>query len=207
MLSLSFEPKIDVGHFLTSLTLIAGFFWWLYTSIRGWRQKSNDEARSGALRLLLKILRDCDGRSMSIDALHETFHASALREQRIAYCGRDYRFKSIPVFEAAIYRLDWEGKVDFPSSNEVVFRVDSHKVQPPRFVPTQADTRRMLAILADLLNKQTPQSWEIEAAAESCMLVAPEATAELLRNSLNAADPNQAQCVLAAMRRLVPQRV
>jgi hypothetical protein len=203
MASLNFEPKIDVGHFLTFITLTVGFLWWLYSSIRARREKSNEDARSGALRLILKILRDHSGPSIHIEQLHRQFHSPDMRDLRKAYCGRDYKFKSMPVFEAAIYRLDWEGKIAFPSSSEIAFRVDKHQGDAPKFVTTCSDRKKMLSILSDLLSRKEPTEWEIESVAETCLLVAPKETTDLLRNALNSPDPKLAQHVLSAMRRLV----
>src|SRR5262245_51814011 len=114
---LRFEDKVDVGLFLTFVTLIAGFLWWLYTTIRAWRKTGTDEARSGALRLLLRMLRERQGSPASIKSLFEEFHSPNLKALRKAYCRRDFKFKNESTFEAAIYRLDWESKIDFISSD------------------------------------------------------------------------------------------
>jgi hypothetical protein len=71
MFGLRFQPTVDVGQFLTFLTLVGGFLWWLYTSIRGWRQKAAEDARSGALRLILKILRNDAKGPMALKALFD----------------------------------------------------------------------------------------------------------------------------------------
>lgn len=204
MSSLPFDPKLDVGHFLTSLTLMAGFAWWLYTTTKSWRDRSRDDARSGALRLILRILRD-HGEPIAIDQLREKFHAPELRELRRAYCGRDYCFEDAPSFEAAVYRLDWEGKIDFPSSHEVVFRVDTHSQRPPTFSPTQMDAKHMLSVLQDAINDQHTSAYEVERIAEACMLTAPGETRQLLREHLQSPDPRIARKIAAALVRLLPQ--
>lgn len=204
MFPIEFESKIDIGHFLTFLTLVVGFCWWLYTSVRAWRQKSNDDARSGALRLLLKILRDHEGKPITIDCLYEQFHSPEMESIRRTYCGRNYRFKTTPLFEAAIYRLDWEGKVDFPSPNEVVFRVDRHVDQAQKFIPTESDKEKMLKTLQRLLADEDLKPWDMERIAESCMRAAPAETAALLREKLHASDPRVSTAVVHVLYRLLP---
>ena len=54
----SLKKEIDIGTFLTFITLVAGFVLWLYSTLKSWHDKGQEEARSGALRLLLKLLRE-----------------------------------------------------------------------------------------------------------------------------------------------------
>src|SRR5947209_8663595 len=110
---LIFKNDIDVGHILTLLALTAGFIWWVYTTQREWRKINRDDARSGALRLLLRRLREEPGDSITLTALREKFSLPAMKALRVEYCGRDFQFKNETQFEAAIYRLDEEGKIDF----------------------------------------------------------------------------------------------
>ena len=119
----SFKREIDVGHFLTFLTLIAGFGWWLFTTIRSWRKTAEEDARSGALRLLLRLLRDKNGAPVRLSDLFQEFNSAGMKELRKAYCRKKWQFKDEMQFEAAIYRLDWEGKIKFASKDEVCFRL------------------------------------------------------------------------------------
>src|SRR4051812_10820151 len=98
-----FKPQIDIGHFLTFVTLVAGFAWWLYTSIAARRKTAEDEARSGALRLLLRMLRERRGVPATFEALLERFSSPELLQLRRAYCRRDFKFKDGAKFEAVIY--------------------------------------------------------------------------------------------------------
>ena len=56
MFGFPFEPKIDIGHFLTFITLVLGFLGAGYNVLKSWRKKAEEDAKSGALRLLLHIL-------------------------------------------------------------------------------------------------------------------------------------------------------
>jgi hypothetical protein len=109
---LQFDPKVDIGHFLTFLTLLAGFILWLYTTISDRRRRSEDDARSGALRLMLKILREAR-EPLTTGELFQQFQSNEKRSERKVYCGRDWKFKSETQFETALYRLHWESKIEF----------------------------------------------------------------------------------------------
>src|SRR5690349_16760873 len=104
--------EIDISALLTLITLVGGFIWWAYTTQREWRRKTFDDARSGALRLLLRILREREETHVSLIELHNLFRSPQMKTLRKAYCKRDFRFKNESEFEAAVYRLDWEGKID-----------------------------------------------------------------------------------------------
>src|SRR5579863_10265204 len=55
------KHEIQIGDAFTSITLFAGFVGFLIATVKDRRKKSKDESQSGALRLLLKILRENRG--------------------------------------------------------------------------------------------------------------------------------------------------
>ncbi|MDF0665779.1 MAG: hypothetical protein P0119_06850 [Nitrospira sp.] len=113
ILGIPLKAEVDIGHLLTGLTLVAGFAWWVYTTLRATRRTRLREAEDGALRLLRLLLRERRGEPISLEELQKEYNLPEQRDRRRAYCKRDYRFKTSEKFEAAIYALDWEGKVDF----------------------------------------------------------------------------------------------
>jgi hypothetical protein len=185
---LNFDDKIDIGHFLTFVTLVAGFVWWLYTTIRAWRKTSNDEARSGALRLLIRMLRERKGSPASFKSLFEEFHSPTRKAQREAYCRRDFKFKSEDTFEAAIYRLDWEGKIDFVSSDEIVFRVDRYRSQGSYLTPTGSDRSKVVDILKSGFTDTNFNVWDLEKIAQTAMRIAPEQASTAIHEMLENPD-------------------
>lgn len=200
-----FDPQVDVGSFLTFITLVAGFIWWLYTTIKEWRKRADDEARSGALRLLLRILREQKGVPISFTALFEKFKSPELKELRKTYCKRDWGFKNETDFEAAIYRLDWESKIDFVSPHEIIFRFDREQRTPNRFQPSEGDVNQIIAIFRDAIVNPDVDTWELEKLAESCMKIAPEPTAALLRDLLNSQDSQILLRVSSVIGKLLPE--
>ena len=185
LLGLDFKTDIDIGNFLTFLTLSAGFIWWFYTTIRNWRRTSRDDARSGALRLLLRMLRERRGTPTSINSLYVEFGSTAMRERRKAYCRRNFKFKDEATFESAVYRLDWEGKIDFVTPDEIVFRVDRADSLIAPFVPTKADSERIIDIFKRSCAEADVNSWELEKIARTSLRVAPRQTSEIIRAMLN----------------------
>jgi hypothetical protein len=184
-----FKPDIDVGHFLTFLTLIAGFIWWLYTTIREWRRRSREDARSGALRLLLRMLRERGGMPTSLGTLYTEFSSPAMRERRKAYCRRDFKFKDEATFESAVYRLDWEGKIDFVTADEIVFRVDRNQMAFVPFVPAKADSERIVEIFKQSCIDSAVDVWTLERLARTSMRADPKQTSAVIREMLHDSSP------------------
>ena len=201
---LTFDPKVDLGHFLTFLTLAAGFCWWLYTGIKSRRKAAEDEAWSGAARLLLKLLRD-RGVAASMEALYAEFNSPNLSTQRKAYCRRDWKFKDMTQFEAAVYRLDFEGKIDFPSGNEIAFRLDHSDSRGPRFFPSEVDRSKLLEIFERAIPSEDVNIWDLEKLAEASMRASPEETALVIRRELQNANAVVQRRAASIVGRLLPE--
>ncbi len=179
-----FTNVIDVGHILTLIALAAGFLGWIYATQREWRRTTRDDARSGALRLLLRILRQQKGVPISLSTLHENFKSEGMKPLRIAYCKRDWKFKTDADFESAIYRLDWEGKIFFVSQDEILFRVDPNRTGTGQFHANSEDKKFMLQALEGAITNLEINAWDLEKLAQSCMQVAPEPASQLLHDGL-----------------------
>jgi hypothetical protein len=139
-----FKHEVQIGDFLTSVTLMAGFSGFLIATIKDRRKKAQDEERSGALRLLLKILRENHGPMELVD-LRRVFEATETKGLREAYCGKRFSLDNKNnSFEALVYRLHWEGKVDFLPGDKITFRLlerfDSGARPTTAVVPPSSET-------------------------------------------------------------------
>jgi hypothetical protein len=102
LFGLTFDHEVDVGMFLTFVTLVFGFLGWGYKTTKEWRRDARREAESGALRLLLKILREryaADGGPISLAELRAQFERPDRKGERQAYCDRDFHFDDDDHFE------------------------------------------------------------------------------------------------------------
>jgi hypothetical protein len=199
-----FEKKVDIGHILTLLTLVFGFLAWLFATRKQRSAAANEEAKSGALRLLLRLLRARNGAPMRLDDLREAYNSVELKDDRVAYCGTNFLFKTKPQFDGAVYRLDWEGKIRFVGPDEIVFRIDAASNPRNQFLPDETDKSRILAVLKRDLANTSVNIWEVERMAESCMRVAPAKTADLLREALRSEDEALQRRAVQVLRDLVP---
>lgn len=189
---LPIKSDIDVGHLLTFLTLTAGFVWWLITTIRAWRRTAREDAESGALRLLLYLLREKQGEPIALSDLQGYFNSPGMKERRKAYCKRNYLLKPDHLFERAIYQLDWEGKIDFVGAHAVAFRVDRQpNEQAPRasLLPTAEDRAEVLRILQHGLDDLKGEAWTLRGTVLAAYAVAPQETASEVRRQLKHPDP------------------
>lgn len=201
---LVFEKKVDVGHILTLLTLALGFLGWLLATRKQRSAAANEEAKSGALRLLLRLLRARNGVPIRLDELRDAYNSAGLKDDRVAYCGRNFLFNTKAQFEGAVYRLDWEGKIRFVGPEEIAFRIDAASNPRIQFLPDETDKLRMLAILKRDLANTSVNIWEVERMAESCMRVAPAVTTDLLRETLRSEDEALQRRAVQVLRELVP---
>jgi len=187
VLGLPIKREIDAGHLLTSLTLFAGFLWWLYTTVRAWRTSARKDAESGCLRLLLWLLRERQGTPVSLAELRAQFSSAELRSKRLAYCKKDFRFKSDDAFETAIYQLDWEGKIDFVGTQSIAFRVDRRPedvaCEPtrPRFIPTPEDAAAAYRVFVEVFNDPSSDTWKLRDTVRTAFNLLPEETTLFLR--------------------------
>lgn len=89
---------------------------------------------------------------------------------------------------AAVYRLDWEGRVDFVSADEVTFRIDRHATyDPPLPPPLPVEPAEIVAALEVELQTDpgTDRLWDAERIARLAMHVAPTETALSLRDHVS----------------------
>jgi len=95
--SLSIDPTIDVGHILTILALVGAVTTWTILTVREWRSNRDEVSKSGALRLLLYILRvDLEGQPIALSDLMAMFNAQTMKDRRIAYCKKIGFSKQFP---------------------------------------------------------------------------------------------------------------
>ena len=209
---LPIKPDIDIGHLLTTATLLAGFLWWLFTTVREWRRAARKEAESGSLRLLLWLLRERQGAPIPLLELRAAFNAPGLRSKRKAYCKKDFLFKTDDLFERAIYQLDWEGKIDFHGAQSIAFRVDktpsdeARVVVQPRFTATPEDAVAALRVLTEALRDPDADSWKLRGTARTAFALAPDETAAILRTAMTADNRRSQLVAVDLIGELLPER-
>lgn len=197
------DKKIDVGDSLTALTITAGFIWFLVLRTREARANRQSRAESGAMRLVLKILRE-HGAPMSVGALYERFTSPDMKPGRVAYCGRDYTFKDRDDYDKLLYALDYENTIDFVDEDEVMFRVDGYakrqheealeraralQQQAARTRLEPADRDAMFAgIRIALLDGEHGFAWDMRDAVVALIKADRLRALTLLREALNAED-------------------
>jgi hypothetical protein len=199
-----FDPTVDAAAFLTFLALVAGFLGWAFKAIKEWRRDSAREAESGALRLLLKILREHRGQPVSPAGLRRDFELPGRADERRAYCGRDYRFKTDSDFDRAIYQLHWESKIDFTRRDEVVFRTrfEDRLSEPPP--PPDVDRDTLLDALRHDLGDPQSASHQTDALVRLGMHVDPEATRQLLEDALSSThEPDERRSLLSLVSHMI----
>lgn len=211
-LGLALKEEVDLGHLFTALTLIAGFTWWLVTTVRQIRRESMREAESGALRVLLWILRNNGGEPMSIQGLRDEFNAPSQRERRLASCRRKFTFDTDEAFDRALYQLDWEGKIDFIGANAVAFRIDRH----PEDIINDAQRRRGLVSndlktaarehifsqLVEALKEPATAVWDVTDLADAALKLDATECERVLQSSLVEQDPKVARKAAQVIARL-----
>jgi hypothetical protein len=199
--TLNFDSTVDVGAFLTFLTLVAGFLAWSVKTVKEWRRDSLKEAQGGALRLLLKILREryeADQGPVGLEELQAEFSKPARKTDRMAYCDRDFKFRDDSHFEQAIYQLHWESKIDFAAGHQVLFRT-ARPFEPPRprlhahVAPDVAMEAFNLALREDL-----DQLWDVERLGRLAGHLDPVGAKAALESAVDQArsDPHRLQKLL-----------
>lgn len=181
------KHEVQIGDALTSLTLLAGFTGFLLTVVQDRRKKNREDARSGALRLMLKILRENHG-PMRIEDLKRAFESSGGKSLRKAYCGEDFKFTSNNSFEGAVYRLHWEGKIDFVSGDEVMFRVHERLNQSRPGMTISPSPDLIVSVFQKAFADPKIAIWELEPLAASAFVYDPQAASVFLTQSLNSSD-------------------
>lgn len=191
LIGLEFERQVDAGAFLTFVTLVAGFLAWGFKTTRDQRRDRLEEGKNGALRLMLRILRDLGG-TVSLEELREQFDSAEMKGPRKAYTGKNFRFKDATEFEAAVYRLDWEGKIEFVSPHSIRFRIDDYdarrasliELDPDDLVSTVDDALSSLLAEEGSELKSRPDWYEVGDLVKYAMRSDPGMTADVLRRHL-----------------------
>jgi hypothetical protein len=186
------KKELDVGHLLTLMTVAAGFVLWVWTTIKTRKDKANEDARGGALRLLLYLLRERGG-IIDLQELRERYNDPNLKRMRLAYSHKDYLFTDNTKFEAAIYRLDYESKIEFVSPQQIRFRVHTpyQPYQGDR-LPSSAEKTYVLEILLKELStglENKSPIYDLEAFVQAALRLSGQETYEVLQAALHEPDP------------------
>jgi hypothetical protein len=165
-----------------------GFVWWLYSTTRAWREKGQEEARSGALRLLLKLLRDAPNQRIDLQDLFAQFQSGENAKLRRLYCGRRWKFKSFQHFEGAIYRLHFEGKVHFLSATKVTFVTERSYDGWRQFIPTDGDTKAVMDVFSSMFRDANDYAFGFADIAEAAMRLDSVECTRIVHEHLNGPD-------------------
>jgi hypothetical protein len=190
---LTFDHTIDAGAFLTFVTLAVGFLGWAYKTIKEWRRDAQREAENGALRLLLKILRERyqrDAGPVALDDLRAEYERPERVLERKAYCGRDFHYKDGPHFERAIYQLQWEFKIDFAAGDEVLFRTSAPSLANSTRLDVSVDRDLAMSCFTDALAQDDVQFWDLERLGRLAARVDPPAATDAITNAIGQAAGN-----------------
>jgi hypothetical protein len=208
MFGVTFKQEVDAGAFIAALVAVAGVASWFIKSLVAWRRHQKEESRNGALRVLLRLLRDA-GRPLALTTLQRTFEAESSRGLRQAYCRqgiflRDFRFTGKEEFEAAIYRLDYEGKIDFVDPDTISFRTDRLRAERERsFAPTHEDAKTALDVLEGAAKAPEVVQWQFADMLATAMQLDPSRASTILRGMLMATDVEQQRRAVAVMGRFL----
>ncbi|HST49839.1 hypothetical protein [Jatrophihabitans sp.] len=186
---LTLDHTVDIGMFLTFVTLVAGLVGWTFKTVKEWRRDSRREAESGALRLLLKILRERHaggGGPIAPAELRSEFERPERRAERKAYCGRDFRFADDDDFERAVYQLHWEFKLDFTEGDKLLFRTVADPYGRRQF-STALDPVLVVASFSEALKDSTVQPYDLERLARLAATADLKTTQRLLVDATEAA--------------------
>jgi hypothetical protein len=196
------KQEIGIESLLTSVTLVAGFFWWIVTTTQARRRRAMEETKSGALRLLLYLLRK-EGLPMTFHELFEQFEAVD-KQLRKTYCGRNYHFKNHTTFEAAVYRLDEESKIRFLSPDRLMFRRDYQPADETKYIPIAADVDALVSLLAATLADTSSSGWDVTRVAKPAMKLASSKSTQMLRAALQSSDIKTRRNIAEAINELLP---
>ena len=196
------KKEVAVGDLLTSFTILASFIGWLIATTTKNSEKKRDENKSGALRFLLKLLREKENKVFTFDELKVEFESVTRKEERQLYCGKNFKYKSQSEFEAAIYRLDWEMKIEFITTNEIKFKVD--RKSNPSLISTfkELGNDKMKEILIELLDKIKNNqilNYNEERAIESLNYIFPK---EIKESLIQLIDTSEGESRLTAVKLL-----
>lgn len=202
---LTFDKTVDVATFLTFVTLVFGLLGWTYKAIKEWRRDARHEAEGGALRLLLKILRDRytrDAGPISLSDLRTEFERPERKSERRAYCERDFHFKDDEYFERAIYELQWEFKIDFVDGDKILFRTrpanEIDEIANRGHFAYAVDPQLALSSFKDALGADDLDTYDLERLARIAAIASPDATREALVGAIDKArgDPTRLRRLL-----------
>ena len=193
---LRFDSTVDAGAFLAFLTLVAGFVAWAVKAVREWRRDARKEAQNGALRLLLKILREryrADQGPVGLEELRAEFSRPDRKRDREAYCGRDFKFKNDPQFESVIYALHWESKIDFAAGDRVLVRT-ARPFDPPRpRLHAQVDPDIALQAFEMALSEDLRDDYDLEQLGRLASELDPVRAKAALEAAVEEAGPDPAR--------------
>ena len=183
------NTEIDLGHFLTFLTILGGVIAWLVSNRKQRSREKDDYARSGALRLLLRLMRDDRNPVASANDLFARFQSPDNKAIRVEYCRKNFLFIDRRQFDGALYRLEDEGKIRFDGADTVLYRQQERITDAlddiQKMQLTQEDHDKILQTLSDGFADPEIRDWDLRDIVRVANRVSPEQVQAFLRQRLD----------------------
>lgn len=188
----TFDNKIDLGHFLTFLTILGGIIAWFVSQWRERKREKKSYASSGALRLILRLLSDRSDPITSANDLFTQFQSNSLLDLRNEYCRYNFLYRDRRQFDAALYRLEEEGKLRFDGLDTVIFRqkekISDSMNHANQMKLTENDTQMILATFYDGFKNLEISSWDLKDLTRVANRFSPNDVQNFLRNKISSAN-------------------
>lgn len=186
---LAINTEIDLGHLLTIVTVLGAILAWFLSRWRERIREKNDYARSGALRLILRLLRDKNENIVSAQQLFERFYSDDSKRLRKEYCHKNFLFKDRRQFDGALYRLEDEGKVRFDGDDTVVYRYQEKMSdtldRANRMQLLNEDLERIYRTFIEGFDNYEIRIWDLKDLARVVNRIRPKELHEFLREKLS----------------------
>jgi len=179
------KNEIDLGHLLTLITVCGGIIAWAITQYKSRKREIIDYAHGGAIRLLLRILRNSEDNVVSSHKLYELYQSPENKRLRKEYCKINFRFKDYPQFEAALYGIEEEGKIRYDGNDTVVYKqrekIQSDMETTSKMQLNDTDKQNILKTFYDGFENNKIDVWNIREITRIANKINPNAVQRLLR--------------------------
>ncbi len=144
---------------------------------------------------------------MELVDLRRVFEAPETKGLREAYCGKDFALNNKNnSFDGLVYRLHWEGKVDFLPSDKIKFRFverfDSGARPTTAVVPPSLET---FTIFKNAFLDPETEMWRLQDLAHSSLTYDRQETSQFLAESAKSLDTETQRRAIILLGRFAPR--
>jgi hypothetical protein len=192
---ITINTEITLDHILTLLTIIGGLFAWFFHEYRKHSFTRYQQAQEGAIRLLLRLLKERNQKIVPTSELFDLYQSPRLKRMRKDYCGYDFRFRDFSHFESILYALDAEKKVRYSGGEKLLFRryekIDNELLDPDKevIVLQEDDKKRVYEMFVSSFNDHDISANDLKKIARMAYRVYPRKVHEFLRSEFNSENP------------------